>query len=281
VQQVYHGRAGALARYLDRTADEMPSVLCVPARAASRAPLTDVQRIMLLMNSPADDLRLADCGSGLVLAQGGERQQVILTAPDGLASISPPLRRWLEQGVPLAQDGLPPDTVIVMDVAQALADQIGLFTTTVPVAYAPDAPGGAQQVFPPVRFGGNITFVGYEPNMTKSFKAGDVVTAVTYWRVDGPLPPDMRLFTHVLSDPASIAAQTDILSVWPASLRPRDVFVQVTYVTLLASTPPGEYDMSVGVYQNSDKTRMAVLDSNDQQRGTRLFLLNNALTVVE
>jgi hypothetical protein len=39
--------------------------------------------------------------------------------------------------------------------------------------------------------------------------------------------------------------------------------------------------MSVGVYQNSDKTRMAVLDSNDQQRGTRLFLLSNALTVVE
>ncbi len=281
VQQVYHGRAGALARYLDRTAADLPTVLCVPARGASAPRLTDAQRIMVLMNRDSSSLRLADCGIGLVLAQGGERQQVILTAPGGLQSASPPLRRWLEMGVPLAQDGVPPDTVIIMDVAQPLADQIGAFTTTALAAYAPDAPGGEEQVYPPVRFGGNITFVGYEANTTHAFKAGDVIPAVTYWRVDGPLPPDMRLFTHVLADPVSIAAQTDIISVLPASLRPRDLFIQVTYVTLLDSTPPGEYDMSIGVYQNSDKTRMPVLDGSGQQRGTRLFLPGNTLVVTD
>lgn len=279
-QQVYYGRAGALARYLDRTAADVPTVLCVPARGALASPLTDVQRIMLMMNRDDSGLRLADCGIGLVLAQGGERQQVILTAPDGLHSTAPALRRWLEMGVPLTEDDVPPDTVIIMDVAQALADQIGLFTTTAPAAYAPEAPGGPELGYPPVRFGGNITFVGYEPNATRTFKAGDVIPAITYWRVDGPLPPDMRLFTHVLADPASIAAQTDVISVLPASLRPRDVFIQVTYVTLLGSTPPGEYDMSVGVYQDSDKTRMVVLDGSDQQRGTRLFLPANTFTVV-
>lgn len=277
VQQVYYGRVGALARHIDRTAGDLPTVLCVTQPVPFG--LTEAQRIRLLMNRAEASLRMADCGIGLVLTQGGERQQVILSATGGLEGIPPPLRRWLEQGAPLAGDDLPPDSVIVMDVAQALADQIGLFTTIAPVSYAPDAPGGAEQVDLPVRFGGNITFVGYETNTTQTFKPGDVVTAVTYWRVDGPLPPDMRLFTHVLADPASIAAQSDIISVRPASLHARDIFIQVTFVTLLDSTPPDEYDMSIGVYQDSDKTRMPVLDDDNQQRGTRLFLLANAFTV--
>ena len=279
VQQAFHGRAGALARHLDDTAGELPTLLCTPARTAPSSQLTEAQRVLLAMNRPYSALRLADCGTGLVLAQGGERQQVMLTGPGDLESIPPPLRRWLERGTPLVSDSLPPNTVIVMDVSSALADQIGLFTTTAPVSYAPDAPGGAQEAALPVRFGGNITFVGYETGTTRTFKPGDVVTSVTYWRVDGPLPPDMRLFTHVLADPASIAAQTDTISVRPASLRPRDIFIQVTFVTLLDSTPPGEYDMSIGVYQDSDKTRMPVLDDDNQQRGTRLFLPGSAFTV--
>ncbi|MGQ9887613.1 MAG: glycosyltransferase family 39 protein [Aggregatilineales bacterium] len=279
VQQVFNGRAGALARYLDDTAGELPTLLCTPAPTGLSPQLTEAQRVLLTMNRPRSALRLADCGTGLVLAQGGERQQVVLTELGGLESIPPPLRRWLESGTPLVSDSLPPNTVIVMDVSNALADQIGLFTTTAPVSYAPDAPGGAQAAVLPVRFGGNITFVGYETNPTRTFKPGDIVTSVTYWRVDGPLPPDMRLFTHVLADPAAIAAQSDTISVRPASLRPRDIFIQVTFVTLLDSTPPGEYDMSVGVYQDSDKTRMPVLDDDNQQRGTRLFLPGNAFTV--
>jgi hypothetical protein len=131
---------------------------------------------------------------------------------------------------------------------------------------------------PPVTFGGNITFLGYEHLPTTPYQPGDVITSISYWRVDGQPPPDIRLFTHVLSDPAAIISQTDTLSVLAAQLRPRDIFIQITFVALPASTPAGRYAISIGAYQQSDNMRLAVLEDN-RTRGTRLFLAGNSITV--
>ncbi len=276
----YHGRTAQLANHIDRTAQRLPTVVCLPSITSlePRPRLTDAQMLILMMHTRDNFIRYADCGTGLILTNGGEQQQVILTTTDTFSAVHPYLRQWLLMGEFLSAPNLPPDAVITMDLAEGLAKRIGAFTTTAPVVYAPEAPGGSATTFPPVTFGGNLTFLGYEDSTTESFQPGDIVTTMTYWRVDGLPPPDMRLFTHILSDPAAIISQTDIISVLASHLHPRDVFIQVTFVPLPDSTPDGEYIVSIGAYQDSDDRRMAVL-AEGHERGTRLFLPGNTLTV--
>jgi hypothetical protein len=98
--------------------------------------------------------------------------------------------------------------------------------------------------------------------------------------VDGPLPPDLRLFTHLLSDPAAIISQQDTISVVPAQLEPRDIFIQISFLTLPSLTPNGQYEMSIGAYQRSDNMRLMAFDG-DQPRGSRVFLVAKTITVGE
>lgn len=278
--EAYNGRLGQLAHHIDLTANDLPTVICIPTVTAFKPgpTLTDAQRLMLMLHGKGRTIRYADCGSGLVLANGGDKEQVILPGPKMLDEVHPYVRQWLEMGTVATADNLPPDSVIIMDVAGALADKIGAFTTTAPMRFAPEAPGGPEIVLPPVTFGGNLTFLGYEQSTTTSYKPGDVVTSIGYWRVDGSLPPDIRLFTHIMSDPAAVMAQSDIISVLASHLHPRDVFIQITFVELPDSTPAGDYEVSIGAYQESDDKRLPVL-VNDQERGTRLFLVANGFTV--
>jgi hypothetical protein len=274
MQRVYHSRLGRLAHHIDLTAHEIPTVICTYNLRQPDSPhqqLSSVELITQLMMHRRDaSLRYVDCGTGMVMADGGEQQQVILPEVNTLASIHPYIQDWLLAGEPQAD--MPPDSVIMMRVAEPLADTIGLFTTAAPVSYAPEAPGEAEVTFPPVSFAGNITFLGYVPE-SGVYPAGGDVPVITYWRVDGVVPPDLRLFTHVLSDPSVIVAQTDTISVNPEMLQDRDVFIQITFVTLPRSTPDGIYTISMGAYQDRSDMRLDVL-YNQQPRGTRLFLRN-------
>lgn len=282
VSAAYNGRIAQLAHHIDRTARTIPTVVCIPSITSfdPSPQLTDAQLMLLMMHTRGNAVRYADCGSGLVLTNGGDQQQVILTTSDMMEDIHPYLQNWLLRGTVQSDDNIPPESVIVMDVANALADKIGAFTTTAPVTYAPEAPGGSGSTLPPVSFEGNITFLGYESSEATTYQPGDIVTTITYWRVDGPLPSDIRLFTHVLSDPAAITAQTDTISVLASRLRQRDVFIQITFVPLPRSIPAGRYTISIGAYQDSDNRRLAVL-ANGQERGTRLFLSGKTVNVTE
>jgi len=99
-----------------------------------------------------------------------------------------------------------------------------------------------------------------------------VVTVITWWRVDGPLPPDLRFFTHILSDPAAIVTQNDSISVDVTALQPRDVFAQITFVPLPLTLPDGVYTLSIGAAQSMTGARLPVLDETGQRRGDRLFI---------
>ncbi|MBZ0293381.1 MAG: glycosyltransferase family 39 protein [Anaerolineae bacterium] len=280
MQTAYHSRIGQLAHHVDLTAEKIPTVICARSVFPSqpRRELSDSQLLLLMMNRERPTIRFADCGTGLIFTNGGSEEQVIFTNPNTLPNIHPYLREWLEQGLVVDRPGIPPDSVVMLDVSSALADKLGLFTTTVTLDYAPETNGSEGPINPPVRYGGNLTLLGYEPNPDTTYVPGSIVTVITYWRVEGPPPPDMRLFTHILSDPANIIAQTDTRSVLPGQLQERDIFIQITFVSLPLSTPPGDYAVSVGVYQDSDRMRMNVLD-DDRPRGTRLFLNNHPIVV--
>lgn len=271
-QAVYNSRVGQLAHYVDQTAEQIPTVICVsdePAPAADS--LTSSDLLMIIMNRKNALLRYADCGTGMIFINGGDTQQIIMPEADTLTSMQPYMREWMNRGTVLTDAELPPDGVVLLTASSALADTVGKFTTTAPAAYAPEAPGTSSIAAPPVRFGGNIAFLGYEKPDAGPYPPGGVLTVVTYWRVDGEIPPDLRLFTHVLSDPAAIVAQNDTISVDVRQMQNRDVFIQITFVPLPYSIPAGTYDISIGAFRDGDKGRMPVMDG-DRERGNRLFI---------
>jgi hypothetical protein len=273
VQRAYHARIGKLSHHLDMTADTIPTVLCVPELMPSpvlNAP-SDLQILTMMMHRPDTPLRYADCGTGLVLANGGEFQQVVLLDDTTFDNAHPYLKQWLQMGEMSTDPSLPPESVVYLDVATELGDTVGRFSTTAPAGFAPEAPGGENLAPTPVRFGNNLTFLGYDRAPGTTYSPGDIFSSITYWRADGSLPDDMRIFTHILSDPAAIVAQTDTISVSPGELQDRDVFIQVMFVPLPPSLPDGMYNISTGAYRDTNDIRLAVLDG-EQLRGTRLFL---------
>ncbi|MEM6530387.1 MAG: hypothetical protein AAF653_18955, partial [Chloroflexota bacterium] len=226
--------------------------------------------LALMMDNPDEDnLRYVDCGSGLVLANGGSHQQVIFPEADMMERLHPYVAGWVAEG-DIITEGVPEDSVVSMIVEDRLGDTIGLFTTTAPAGYAPEAPGGVAPALLPVQFEEKLAFLGDDTAET-DYNAGSIATVVTYWRVDGLLPHDLTFFTHLLFDAETRVAQTDTISAVPDRLQSRDVLVQLTFIPLPENLPEGTYETSTGVYLQNDSTRLDVLD-NGAPRGNRLFI---------
>ena len=271
-----NGELGQIAHHLDLTGADMPTVICNVNWNSSEpeASLSDSEKTLLMMNRADLAYREADCTRSLILADGGATQQVVLFNQDTRDAVHPYLQNWLSAGRSLT-DGVPRDVIIQLETSQILADTAGEFITTAPVAYAPEAVGALVPIPPPIRFGSNLTFLGYQPDIERTYLPGDVVEVIAYWRAEGPLPSDLTLFTHILSDPVTPIANRDVIHVDPARMQERDVFVQVTQIQLLQTPSPlaGEYFISVGAYRQSvsPNERLPALQ-NDERFGDRIFL---------
>jgi hypothetical protein len=212
-----------------------------------------------------------------VFDNGGDQTQQILYTDRTVPTSSEAVEAWLTQGQALDSASIASEAGVTLNAGAALADKIGKFQTTTPYVFAPEVETASPQLAPPVSFENNLTYLGYElPTFT--YRAGDAVTVVTYWRVDGALPPDLTLFTHVLDDPgAPPVANRDTIAVLPAQLQNRDILMQVTTIVLPQTMPRGEYIVSVGAYRTQSGERLRVLD-NGQPRGNRLILFNIEVT---
>lgn len=275
VRAAFHERVYQIATYLDDTVSDTNTVVCVP-RLPDLLPVwhstpTEPATLLALMMDNPDEARIryVNCGTGMVLTNGGSHQQVIFLEPDGLNTLHPYVNTWVSRG-DVIDEGVPPRSVVSMIVDTPLSDTIGRFTTTAPTGFAPESPGGVAPAQLPVRLSDDLTFLGYE-DQQNTYEPGEVATAITYWRVDGELPPDLSLFTHVLFDAQTIVSQTDTISVLPGRLQNRDIFLQVTFVPIPQSLPPGTYQTSTGAYELTESVRLTVLD-NGRPRGTRLFI---------
>lgn len=276
VVPLVNGELGQIAHHLDLTAADIPTVICHSSWNSSEpeASLSDSDMTLLMMNRADFEYREADCRRSLILTDGGTAQQIVLFRRDAADAIHPYLQNWLTLGQSVPRN-VPRDAIIQLETSQILADTAGEFITTAPVAYAPEAAGAMTAISPPIRFGGNLTFLGYQPAVERTYLPGDKVDVITYWRAEGALPSDLTLFTHILSDPVTIVANRDVIHVNPSRLQERDVFVQVTQVQLLQTPPPlaGEYFISVGAYRQSvsPNERLPALQ-HDKHFGDRIFL---------
>jgi 4-amino-4-deoxy-L-arabinose transferase-like glycosyltransferase len=272
VMAAFNGELGQIAHHLDVTGGEMLTVLCNPDWAMETSPLdlNDSDTMLFMMNRSQFDYREADCTQSLVLTEGGADEQIVLFRDETRDAMYPYLQMWLESGNYVTED-VPRDTIIQLETSDRLADTAGAFITTSPVAYAPETADVIEPVSPPIRFGGNLTFLGYEPNVERTYMPGDVVDIITYWRVEGLIPRDLTLFTHILTDPVTLFANRDGISVNPYRLRERDVFIQVTQIEIPPTSLPTEYFISVGAYTETVDDRLDVF-RDDVPYGNRIFL---------
>lgn len=272
VMPLVNGELGLIAHYLDAKGNDIPTVICNSdwENTEPKELLTDSEKTLLMMNRSDLDYDEADCTRSLILANGGARQRTVFFREEQRNNIHPYLWDWLSYGQPAAGK-LPRNTVIELELADLLADRAGEFTTMAPVWYDPDFAGEAVPVPAPIRFGENLTFLGYQPNVERHYLPGETVEVITYWRAEGTVPADLTLFTHILSDPVTLIKGRDVISVNPARLHDRDVFIQVTSIVLPETVLPGEYFVSVGAYRQTVTERLTAF-KDDQAYGDRIFL---------
>jgi 4-amino-4-deoxy-L-arabinose transferase-like glycosyltransferase len=273
VQIAYNANIGQIAHHLDQTASALPTVLCYPnwdVPHQPNTPLSPAQQILLLLNNDSAPIRYVDCRAGLLFTDGGVRQQVVVPTSEIFDQVPPIVADWLSLGTPITT--LPERSVIVMDVQTELADALGVYQTTTPASYETIAELPERvPIPPPIRLGGNLTWLGYDTDPFPMYPPLGVVPVTTYWRVEGIVPPDTRIFTHILSDPVTLVANRDMIAVNPVQLQERDVFIHVVNVPL-RNVLPGIYEVSVGGYRSSADVRLEVFANEGEVRGDRIFL---------
>ncbi|MCL4252550.1 MAG: glycosyltransferase family 39 protein [Anaerolineae bacterium] len=287
IQQAYSTRLGQLATYVDRGGDK-PMVICgfQVGQSPSAPTLSDSQILNLYLHrTDRTALRYVDCTRAFVMINGGEYQEVIIPDTTIFDTADEEIKSWLFQLRPIDAPNLPLDGVFAFEAEdkKLLEDKLGLLVGE-PGPRVIFAPSGdmprSNPVTTPISFGGNLTLLTYilDPNANGIYRPSQTVRVITYWRTQGTVPPDLRLFTHVLIDPgARPPANTDILNLQARFLQERDVFVQATNVILPNNFPVGEYILSIGGYQDTSGIRLDVLD-NGIPRTTSLFL--DTITVI-
>lgn len=273
-QLAYRSELGRIAQHIDVTANDLPTVLCYnnwanPRQAGEDRSAANI--VLLLMNNDNTAMRYVDCRSGFLFINGGEAQQVVIPSSDILLETPPDIADWLALGTPI--NTLPERSVIVMDVEDILADTLGVYTTTTPASYVTEDDISERiPIPPPIRFAGNLTWLGYESDPVPVYETGNRVPVTNYWRVEGLVPRDLRLFTHILLDPVTIAANVDTIHADPTQLRERDVYIHTVSIPLDETLPSSLYEISVGAYQETDNARLDVFASENVVRGNRIFI---------
>lgn len=271
VEVAYGAETGQIARFLDAQSDDLPVSVCsLPVdRTEDAFALTNAELLDLLMHRQRTDLRVFNCTQSIVLAEGGAAQYFIFPRGHYYDFLPGALLGWMALADSVTLEHVSPDVVIRMDVQEQLANEVGAFITTSLTLWPPEE-GSREFAELPVEFEGNVTFMGYEVR-DPQLQGSDLLEIVTYWRLDGPPPPQVTMFAHLLDNPVVVLAQEDTIGVQTATLQSRDVFVQYNRVRLPESLEPGLYPVSVGMFFTETGERLTALDEGEP-RANRLFL---------
>jgi hypothetical protein len=272
VKLAYGAEERAIAHYLDTDVEPTPVSICSTPVDHEERPfaLTNAELLGYLMHRSDLHIRFFDCSQTLVLANGAESQRLIFARGKYYGQMPGPLLAWMKTSASEDIPGVSQDVIMRIDASDEIADRAGAFITTAPVAWPPES-GEFRLVQLPISFESNVTFLGYEVRDT-SLHPGDYVELITYWRLDGPPPPQLTMFAHLLGSPVVVLAQNDSLGVDISKLETRDVFIQYSLIQIPAGIAPGMYPLSIGIYTPGSGARLKAFE-NGQARADRLFLL--------
>ncbi len=137
-----------------------------------------------------------------------------------------------------------------------------------------DAPSGEVPNPQEVDFGREIALVGYELDR-RVVQPGDVLQLTLYWRGLVAMEADYRGFAHVLGAENQLWANSNKLlledSVPTSEWRGGEVVTDRRPLPIDPATPPGFYDIEVGVH-GSDGARLPVIADGGHQLGNRILL---------
>ncbi|GAB4473401.1 MAG: hypothetical protein Kow00124_12330 [Anaerolineae bacterium] len=271
VQEAYQAEIGLLAHYLDTSPDPTPVSICSipPDRSTDPYALSNEELLSYFMHRRDAGIRYFNCHQSLILANGGESQRIIFPRSHYYEDLPGPLLAWMRYAEDEPVPGIERGVVMRLDVARELADKAGAMMTDAPTAWPPEI-GEFRLADLPVTFGYNLAFLGYEVR-DAVLRPGDYIELTTYWRLDGPPPPELTQFAHMLGGPFVVLAQADSLGVQINQLKVRDVFLQYTIIPVPREVRSGEYSLSVGMYFPSTGARLPAFE-NGQYRADRLYM---------
>ncbi len=110
-----------------------------------------------------------------------------------------------------------------------------------------------------------LRWVGYNVNSTR-IPIDIPLRFGIYLRSDGRIDGNYQIFTHVVAADGTLVAQADHIAgadSYPTSLwRPGSLILNRFEIRLPADTPPGQYQIAVGLYEGD--RRLPLMDGRDQ-----------------
>jgi hypothetical protein len=141
------------------------------------------------------------------------------------------------------------------------------------IAVAPN-PGDVPN---PVRFnfGDKIALVGYEM-ATRALRPGETLTLTLYWEGLADMEENYSIFTYIQGEDTQIWARRDN---WPlegdaptAAWKVGQLVIDPYTLTLDSNTPPGVYDMEIGIYLAETLERLRLITPDRRLVDDYLFL---------
>ncbi len=115
-------------------------------------------------------------------------------------------------------------------------------------------------------FGGHIELLGYDLP-SGEVESGQQLPLTLYWHATAPVPYNYQVFVHLTNPATTLWGQSDKLNPgdFPSTRWPLDRFVWDDYqLPVLPGTPPGEYRLSVGLYDLASGQRAPILNDAGQ-----------------
>jgi hypothetical protein len=113
-------------------------------------------------------------------------------------------------------------------------------------------------------FAGHIDLLGFDISKPE-VQPGESIPLTLYWRATEPVPVNYQVFAHLVRPDFVLWGQSDKLNPgdFPSTRWPLDRYVWDDHrLRVLPGTPPGDYNLVVGLYTLGDGRRAPVLDAS-------------------
>ncbi len=124
-------------------------------------------------------------------------------------------------------------------------------------------------------FGNQIELVGYAMDR-RQLRPGESLQLTLYWRAIGDIPLNYSVFTHVRGTGETLWAGEDA---WPqkgaaptSAWRPGELIADSYALRLKPDTPPGQYNVEVGLYDGTGQRLQAIADDGRPTDDDYVFL---------
>jgi len=142
------------------------------------------------------------------------------------------------------------------------------------VTFEPGDPHGMRHSIDlPVNFGDVMRFLGHSRN-AEAVGPGQTLEVVLYWRLLQKPDRHYSIFAHLLDRESHIVGEFDA-NAYPTSFwREGGDEMLLSYFPLQvkAGTPPGEYQLEIGVYHQLTGERLPIYDESEEMVADRLLL---------